>query len=255
MICPKCKSELVLVNNTYKCSNNHSYDISKNGYVNLLLSKTNSGDNNDLVKARVQFLNNSYYQELGLKINEIINSIGTSNKVLDCGCGVGYYDTFIKNQCLYLMDISKYAIIQASKVIKNSEIIVASNSNIPYQDKYFDIALYIFSPLFINETKRVLNNKGIIINVTPGANHLFELKELLYKDPYLNKDTVITIDNYNKETINLKYQKVIPNDDLHNLINMTPYAYKTNKEDIDNLKIDKINVTFDFLITIYKPIN
>ena len=44
MLCPKCRLPLTKLDRTYKCSNNHSYDISKYGYVNLLLSKTNCGD-------------------------------------------------------------------------------------------------------------------------------------------------------------------------------------------------------------------
>ena len=253
MICPKCKELLFKDNNTYKCKNNHSYDISRYGYVNLLLSKTNSGDNIDLVKARVQFLSNGYYENLAIKINEVINSINNNANVLDCGCGVGYYDKYIKCQSLTLMDISKQAITYASKTNKTALSVVASNSDIPFSDNSFDIILFIFSPIFISEAKRVLNKNGAIINITPGPNHLIELKQLLYKNPYLNKETIIDIHDFGKATIHFIEKKLIPNEDLHNLINMTPYAYKTNKDDINNLKIDSIEVTFDFYISIYKP--
>ena len=37
----ECKNKLERINNTYKCVNNHSYDISRDGYVNLLINQTN----------------------------------------------------------------------------------------------------------------------------------------------------------------------------------------------------------------------
>ena len=251
MICPKCKLLLEKNNNCFKCQNNHSYDISKEGYVNLLLNKTNSGDNKDLVNARIKFLNKHYYDFLANSLNDIINNIGSNLKVLDCGCGVGYYDLFIKNQDLTLLDISKYAISNAAKINKNSLCCVAGNNDLPFSDKSFDVLLFIFSPIFISEAKRVLNEKGVIINITPGKNHLYEMKELLYKNPYYNKDTIISFDGFRKETINVTKKVHINNEDLHYLIGMTPYKYKTNKFDIDNLNITDLDITFDFLITKY----
>ena len=35
-ICPICKSKLNIVGKAYSCENNHSFDIAKQGYVNLL---------------------------------------------------------------------------------------------------------------------------------------------------------------------------------------------------------------------------
>ena len=70
LICPKCKqklktqNELSIINNSYKCDKGHTYDISKEGYANLLDSKTGSGDNDILIKAREKFLSKCYYDKL-----------------------------------------------------------------------------------------------------------------------------------------------------------------------------------------------
>ena len=72
LVCPKCKEKLVKIENSYKCLNNHSFDISKEGYVNLLLSKSNAGDNDLLIKSRHNFLNKGYYEDLAHKLKEII---------------------------------------------------------------------------------------------------------------------------------------------------------------------------------------
>ena len=64
MQCPKCFNKLIRENNSYKCMNNHCYDISKEGYINLLLSKTNAGDNKDLIEGRINFLSKDFYYPL-----------------------------------------------------------------------------------------------------------------------------------------------------------------------------------------------
>ena len=78
LICPKCKqklnieNELFIQNKSYKCNNNHCYDISKEGYTNFLDSKTGSGDNSILINARENFLNKGYYNKLRESICNLI---------------------------------------------------------------------------------------------------------------------------------------------------------------------------------------
>ena len=35
LICPICKNKLQKIDNTYKCQNNHSFDISKKGSLTV----------------------------------------------------------------------------------------------------------------------------------------------------------------------------------------------------------------------------
>ena len=57
--CPLCKLELTLNDKTYRCDNNHSFDIAKEGYVNLLPVQNKKskqpGDNLEMVQARRAF--------------------------------------------------------------------------------------------------------------------------------------------------------------------------------------------------------
>ena len=102
LLCPVCKECLAKDSSskTYKCSNNHSYDIAKEGYVNLLISNQkrskNLGDSKEMVLARIDFLNRGYYKVLSDKINQIIaealgNKKNDKINILDLGCGEGYY--------------------------------------------------------------------------------------------------------------------------------------------------------------------
>ena len=59
-LCPLCQNPLLLHENRYQCLNNHSFDVAREGYVNLLpVQQKNSkdpGDNKDMMLARRQFL-------------------------------------------------------------------------------------------------------------------------------------------------------------------------------------------------------
>jgi len=60
LICPVCGASLAKANNTLKCPQSHSFDISREGYVNLLLTGQKKpkilGDTKDMVRARRNFI-------------------------------------------------------------------------------------------------------------------------------------------------------------------------------------------------------
>ena len=76
MLCPNCKKKLIRVENSYKCENNHSFDISKQGYINLMLNSKNSGDNKEMIMSRHEFLKKGYFENL---LNQICNIIAKLN--------------------------------------------------------------------------------------------------------------------------------------------------------------------------------
>ena len=117
LLCPVCKDKLIkdACNKIYKCNNNHTYDIAKEGYVNLLISNQkrskNPGDSKEMVLSRVEFLSMDYYKPISDKINEmIVECLGKDNidkfNIMDLGCGEGYYLTNLKN---YMNKNNRYA--------------------------------------------------------------------------------------------------------------------------------------------------
>ncbi|MDE7139068.1 MAG: methyltransferase, partial [Ruminococcus sp.] len=110
-ICPVCRERLGISGKTYVCPKNHSFDIARSGYVNLLLSKhagkTVHGDNKLMVQARHDFLEKDYYSPLRDTICEKVKS----GVILDAGCGEGYYTAGISEKLgsseIYGIDISK----------------------------------------------------------------------------------------------------------------------------------------------------
>lgn len=254
MICPKCKELLFKENNTYKCKNNHSYDISKYGYVNLLLSKTNCGDPLESIKSRNKFLNKDYYNKLVYAIKDILKCYNI-NTLLDCGCGTGYYSSHLKDDYnITGIDISKDAVLYASKRDKKSIYIVASSSSIPIESNFFDAAYIVFAPLFEEELSRVLKDNSIFILVSPNVKHLYEIKASVYDDPYYNEPEELNLNHFTKiSSNNLTYIETMNNEDIIDLVGMTPYFYKTSRSNLSKLeRIDRLDVTIDFKIDVYK---
>ena len=75
LMCPVCGDSLEFCEKYYKCKRNHSFDISKKGYVNLLMSNASGdkrhGDDKAMAEARRDFLNRGYYFPLAEAISEI----------------------------------------------------------------------------------------------------------------------------------------------------------------------------------------
>lgn len=263
LICPLCRNLLEKNNNSYLCKNNHTYDISSSGYANLLLANQKKsldpGDNKIMVSARKNFLDKGYFLPLSEYINTIISDYITSDSViLDGGCGTGYYLNNLLNKYNYLtcigIDISKYAIMTASKQNQKINYFVSSIFDLPIKSDSVNVILNIFAPKPEEEFKRVLGNSGIIIEVIPSMHHLYELKKIIYGDKtYLTKEKPGFADLKKVDTKSLSYTMTVPNSDLPLLVKMTPYFYRTPEELLTKIyNIQEIELTFDFTVNIYQ---
>lgn len=145
LICPLDGEALQLVEsgNAWCCGQGHSFDIAKQGYVNLLpvqhKRSKDPGDSKAMVVARREFLNSGFYRPVALALNEVVlaeiaqhtEQRGSKNElsaehtftILDAGCGEGYYlreflsCAGIETSRLAIagLDISKWAVLAAAK--------------------------------------------------------------------------------------------------------------------------------------------
>lgn len=255
--CPKCKELMILNNRTWKCSNNHCYDVAKEGYVNLLLTNSkNHGDNKEMVIARRRFLENDYYKPMAEKLISCIKKIN-HDLIIDLGCGEGYYTSMIKDACqaqVYGNDVSKEAIRLASKTNKAIHYFIASTADLPIPDHSFDVATCIFSFVDFNEIHRILKQNGILFIVMPAKLHLYELKEKVYDTPYYNEEQIPTSPLFDLvETINVHYEFIIHDtESIKELFTMTPYYFKTSQKDKEKLNsLNELTLHASFLILKY----
>lgn len=92
--CPACCHRLIKNIDIYCCQNQHSYDIAKDGYVNLHLVQhkhsKSPGDSDEAVLARRRFLSEGFYAPLKNDVAQIIANLNHAKQgllALDIGCG------------------------------------------------------------------------------------------------------------------------------------------------------------------------
>ena len=268
--CPICSAPLTREERVYRCTAGHSYDIAKEGYTHLLPpNRKNSaapGDDKGMAAARRDFLSKGYYAPLlNALCTEIAQRTGDAPVLLDTGCGEGYYTAGIyqslcaagKQPRVAGSDISKFILRSAAKREKAIEFAVASSYHLPMADEQVDVLLNCFSPLALEEFHRVLKPGGYFLYVVPAADHLWEMKEVLYDQPYPNEEKETPYDGFS-------YEAIVPVDasitlasqaDIHALFQMTPYYWKTPKAGSDRLAaLDTLTTRIAFRIHIFKKL-
>lgn len=266
LICPVCSRPLDNAENikVYRCENNHCFDKARQGYVNLLQSQQSKskrhGDDKIMIKARTDFLDKGYYAPLSDEMCRLIAKHSETNpRIVDAGCGDCYYTARLessladKNPSIIGIDISKDAVIAASKRSKGIRLAIASVFAIPVADGSSDVVLNVFSPFAPDEYRRILDKNGILVRVVPMENHLFSLKRAVYDTPYKNPAEEKEIDGFSLiESRELRYSITLDNNiDIQNLFKMTPYYYKTSAADqkkLDSLNALTTEVEFEILV-------
>lgn len=266
--CPICGEPLTREGRVCRCPAGHSYDLSKEGYLYLLpVNQKHSltpGDDREMSQARREFLSRGYYSPLLNTLRRLSVALtGPSPMVLDAGCGEGYYTAGVYQALLDAgkapriagIDISKYILRLAAKREGRVEFAVASAYHLPLADGSVDLLLDCFSPLAIDEFRRVLRPGGVFLYVVPAAGHLWELKEILYDRPYPNEEKETPYDGFT-------YQEIVPvedvitlpcREDIQNLFRMTPYAWKTPKSGVERLSgLDTLTVRTSFRVHVFR---
>ena len=98
-MCPVCHGDLERDDERFVCSERHSFDVAREGYVNLVPAQHRrssvAGDSNDSVRSRRAFLDVGAYEPLATHLSGAVASQCTTGSeaptVLDIGCGEGYY--------------------------------------------------------------------------------------------------------------------------------------------------------------------
>jgi len=116
--------------NGASCTNNHSFDRAREGYLNLLVggrlsSQTVPGDTPDSLAARRRFLSGGHYSPIARALSDLVGT--PSGPLFDAGCGEGYYLSQMTAQHRYGLDVSKKAVQLASRLLPANQFVVASS--------------------------------------------------------------------------------------------------------------------------------
>ncbi len=278
LACPIDGKKLKQTDKQYVCENGHTFDIARQGYVNLLpvqhKRSKQPGDSKAMVLARTDFLNAGYYQAVAEKLTEMVsaqiindNSINHNEHcILDAGCGEGYYFDFIfnalKNETgvgklsFIGLDISKDAVIQAAKRNKQISWVVGTNRQPPVEEKSVDIILCLFGFISFDGFYKTVKPGGKIIIVDPGAEHLKELREIIYpeiKKP--DQQRSLQTENTGFSLVHsekLQFKVNIANKtQINNLLLMTPHFYRASKAGREvACNLQQLDLTIDVVFSV-----
>ena len=264
--CPICKGSIKNVTeNSVICKNNHCFNMSKKGYINLIKNNNKTIYDKDLFEARSKIYDQKVYEILSEEIINIVDKYTTGEKinyVLDAGCGEGYYlnqlylDEKINKKCRLIgIDIAREGVALATRFENRVFWSVSDLSNLPFDDNKIDVILDILSPSNFREFARVLNKKGIIIKVIPEENYLQEIRNqiaaYIKKDKYSNKNIVDVFES----NLDIVYEKRITykvkDFNLEDFIKMTPLTSSLTQNQIDELVKSGINsITIDLKVVV-----
>ncbi|WP_420632316.1 putative RNA methyltransferase [Candidatus Leptofilum sp.] len=270
--CPVCQDGFGVYGRSLKCTNNHSYDIAKEGYVNLLLANQKRslqpGDNQTMVRHRRQFFDTGLYEPLSDKINEMVadlaNQSGPNKRLdlLDSGCGEGYFlhrlgAFFVEGKrpsSLHGIDISKFAIKAAAKRDKLVNWAVASSYDLPILPDSMDVVLNVMAPFDPAEFGRVLKGNGRVLRVTPGPEHLFSLRQHIYPNPEKHPLPSNELAGFTFcDSQRVQFVRHLQNEQIQSLFVMTPYSWNASAETREKImSLPELNITVDFVLTLFQ---
>ena len=259
--CPICQEALDLVQQSLVCTNRHSFDLAKFGYVNLAPQVKASKDyDKESFQNRQLVLENGFYDHILTSLSECLSPLDHPANILDIGCGEGYYSRNLQERypdhSFYAFDLSKESIQLAAKSDQEWKVkwFVGDLARLPLLDQSMDLLLDIFSPANYQEFKRVLAPDGRLIKVIPTATHLQEIrqkvKDHLDQADYSNEQIIqhfsdhFTIEN----TIHCKETFELTPALREALLSMTPLLFHVDPAQIDWNDLTQITISATILV-------
>jgi 23S rRNA (guanine745-N1)-methyltransferase len=235
--CPIDRAPLVRVGPTWKCDAGHSYDVAREGYVNLLPpgkpSRKKAGDDKESIAARRRFLGAGYYAPLAEAVAATVAKHGPAT-VLDVGCGEGYYTAHLRGSEVVGIDISAPGIRAAARAYPSATFAVGNALGLPVVAGSCDAVVSVFAPVDPDEFARVVSPDGVAVIAIPGAAHLEGVRALLYETPRPHDEALPLELDHRFELVSVDRVGAtitLPdNDTLRDLLTMTPYRFAVPPE-------------------------
>ncbi|MEV6489822.1 methyltransferase domain-containing protein [Actinoplanes sp. NPDC051633] len=218
---------------TLRCPHGHSFDIAKQGYATLVRGRVpHAGDSAEMIEARDDFLRAGHYRFIADAV--IADVPPTSGLIVDAGAGPGWYLGRLLDRrpdALGLaVDVSKPALRRAARAHPRVAAVLADLwQPLPIADGSAEVIVNVFAPRNGAEFHRVLRPGGVLVVVTPAADHL--------REP-ITEHGLLTVDADKKErltrtlgahftadhTASHRRRLDLTGDQMRTLIAMTPSA-------------------------------
>jgi 23S rRNA (guanine745-N1)-methyltransferase len=277
LACPVCGLPLARTGSSLGCANAHSFDVAREGYVNLLLAQhrrsRDPGYSREMVAGRRALFDGGHYARLADGVADLVlahlpaGPEAGGRVVLDAGCGEGYYLRRLRDRLEQGdpggatvrcgVDISKHAVRAAARRDPGGVYAVAGTHRLPVLAGRVDALLTHFSPVSPDEFRRVVRPGGVVLVGGPGERHLFSLKELLYDAP-AGQDAAgalagepgfeLVATHRIRHPLSLRGQGLVAD-----LLLMTPFYWSVSRETQERVgRLDALDTEVDVVVHAYR---
>jgi 23S rRNA (guanine745-N1)-methyltransferase len=260
--CPVCRDSVSLHGGSLRCDRGHSFDVARQGYVNLTGGRPGPGtaDTAEMVAARERFLGHGHYRPIADRLGEIV--AGAAGLVVDLAGGTGYYLSAVldgaPDRYGLCVDLSVPALRRAARAHPRAAAIAADVwRDLPVRDQAAGLVLSVFGPRNPAEIARVLAPGGALVVVTPGPDHLRELREPVGMIGVDDRKAERLAEAFGEEAgeIVVKYQMCLDQADATAAVLMGPSAHHVSAEEV-NVRVralaDPLTVTADLRVRTYR---
>ncbi len=184
LACPHCGADLAEAGGALACEHGHSFDIARQGYVNLLPggASTGTADTREMVAARTTFLAGGHFAPLD---GVLADAVGTAVSavagcIVDAGAGTGEHLAAVleslPGRSGLALDVSKHAAKHAARAHPRIGAVVCDAwGRLPVRSAVAACVMSIFAPRNAAEFARILAPGGALVVATPTGHHLAEL--------------------------------------------------------------------------------
>ena len=248
-LCPICGGSLTRQEKRYCCAAGHSFDIARQGYVNLLpvqqKHSMDPGDTREQVLSRRAFLDTGIYAPILEAVTEAARRWGASGEMLDVGCGEGYYGAGLSKALglpLTGVDISKEAVRWAAGRYKGPNWLCATAAHLPVKDGSVGLLTSLFALTLEGEFHRVLGPQGLFIQVLAAPDHLLGLKSIIYDQlTHKPKDSTPDLPGFTLlESRKVSFGFTIAGEQIPWLLSMTPHVFRIGKAGAQRLNATQV---------------
>jgi 23S rRNA (guanine745-N1)-methyltransferase len=260
--CPVCEDTLARGGErTLRCPRGHSFDIARQGYVNLTRGGTpHSGDSAEMIEARAEFLAAGHYAVIAGALAAAAG--GAAGPVVDAGTGTGWYLARVLDEALrgatgLGLDVAKPALRRAARAHPRAAAVLADLwQPLPVATGAAGLILNVFAPRNGPEFHRILRPDGRLLVVTPAADHLHELiasYRMIRVDPDKAGRVSESLGGHFAvvRTETHRTRLTLTGGELRTLVGMTPSARHV---DVAALPATPADVTAAVDLTEYRPV-
>jgi 23S rRNA (guanine745-N1)-methyltransferase len=237
--CPNCRGTFRLDARRLICDSGHSFDVARQGYVNLIAAGTQTGtaDTAAMVSAREHFLARDHFRPIAERLARLAaqhHAPEPRGVVVDLAGGTGYYLAAVLEQLAgqvgLCLELSTPALRRAARAHPRAAVLGADVwQRLPLATGVATTVLSVFGPRNAAEIERILGSgDGLLITVSPMPEHLQELVGplgMIGIDPHKARRHAATFERFRQSASEvLTYELTLGHRDATEIVAMGPSA-------------------------------